>query len=120
MDDYSTDLWKQQLTLLKERNGLMSFITHPDYLVERRARDVYEVLLDHLRQMVRTEQVWMACPGEIDLWWRARSDLKLIPSGDGWEIVGPQKERARLAYAIWDGHRLRYELACASRENSLR
>ena len=120
MDDYSTDLWKQQLTLLKERNGLMSFITHPDYLVERRARDVYEALLDHLRQMVRTEQIWVACPGEIDLWWRARRDMKLIPSGDGWEIVGPQKERARLAYAIWDGHRLRYELASHSPRETAR
>ena len=120
MDDYSIDLWKQQLILLRNRNGLMSFITHPDYLIERRARSVYEALLDHLRQMVSAEKIWVACPGEIDLWWRARRDMKLIPRGDEWEIVGPQKERARLAYAILDGSSLRYELAdISSLENSL-
>lgn len=111
MDDYSIDLWKQQLTLLKNRYGLMSIIAHPDYLIERRARNVYEELLDHLRQMVRTEKIWMACPGEIDLWWRARRDMKLVPRGDEWEIVGLQNERARLAYAVRDGDHLRYELA---------
>src|SRR5262249_15056912 len=102
---------KQQLTLLKNRYGLMSIITHPDYLIERRARDVYEELLDHLRQMVRTEKIWMAFPGEIDDWWRARRDMELIPRGDEWEIVGPQKERARLAYAVRDGDHLCFELA---------
>ena len=111
MDDYSIDLWKQQLTLLRKRYGLMSFITHPDYLIERRARNVYEALLDHLRQIVRKEKIWVACPGEIDAWWRARHDMKLVPRGDGWEIVGPQKERACLAYAILDAQSLRYELA---------
>jgi len=43
-NDYSIDLWKQQLALLRRRNGLMSFITHPDYLIDRRARNVYESL----------------------------------------------------------------------------
>jgi hypothetical protein len=120
MDDYSIDLWKQQLTLLKNRNGLMSFITHPDYLIERHARNVYEALLDHLRQIVRTDKIWMAYPGEIDVWWRARRDMQLVPRGDEWEIVGPGKERARLAYAIRDGNGLRYELAdISSLENSL-
>ena len=52
LNDYSIDLWKQQVDLIKRRNGLMSFITHPDYLIERRARNVYESLLDYLRQML--------------------------------------------------------------------
>jgi hypothetical protein len=111
MDDYSIDLWKQQLTLLRKRNGLMSFITHPDYLIDRRARNVYVALLDYLRQIIRQEKIWVACPGEIDTWWRARREMKLVPRGDDWEIVGPQKERARLAYAILDGSSVRYELA---------
>src|SRR6266571_455236 len=33
LNDYSTNLWKQQLALIRERNGLMSFLTHPDYLI---------------------------------------------------------------------------------------
>ena len=43
LNDYSIDLWKKQLDLIRKRNGLMSFITHPDYLIEPRARNVYEV-----------------------------------------------------------------------------
>jgi hypothetical protein len=111
LNDYSTNLWKQQLALIRERNGLMSFLTHPDYLMERRARNVYESLLDYLRQMVAREKIWAALPGDVDRWWRARSQMRLVSRGDEWEIVGPQKEKARLAYAVLDGGRLVYELA---------
>jgi hypothetical protein len=117
LSDYSTDLWKQQLALIRQRNGLMSFLAHPDYLIERRARDVYESLLDYLRQMVAREKIWAALPGDVDRWWRARSQMRLVPRGDEWEIVGPEKERARLAYAILDGGRLIYEVAGASPQN---
>jgi|SRR5215472_1738597 len=108
---YSIDLWKQQLALIRERNGLMSFITHPDYLIERRARNVYELLLDYLRQMIERDKVWTALPGEVDSWWRARNKMQLIPRGDEWKIVGPGHEKARVAYAIRDRGRLVYELA---------
>jgi hypothetical protein len=111
LDDYSIELWKQQVALIKERNGLISFLTHPDYLVERRALDVYESLLDYIRQMVARERLWATLPGEVDRWWRARSQMRLVPRGNEWEIVGQEKERARLAYAALDGDRLVYELA---------
>jgi hypothetical protein len=111
LDDYSINLWKQQLALIRERNGLMSLLTHPDYLIERRARNVYESLLDYLRQMVAREGIWAALPGDVDRWWRARNQLRLVSRGDEWEIVGPERERARLAYAALDGGRLVYELA---------
>src|SRR5208282_167067 len=45
LNDYSLDLWKRQLDLIRQRNGLMSFITHPDYLIAQRERKVYESLL---------------------------------------------------------------------------
>ena len=47
--------------------------------------------------------------------------MKLVSRGHDWEIVGPGKERARLAYAVLNGDRLVYELAdvpsrvCAAR-----
>jgi hypothetical protein len=110
LSDYSTDLWKQQLTLIRERNGLLSFLTHPDYLIERRARNAYESLLDFLRQMVARERIWAALPGDVDSWWRARSQMRLVSRGNEYEIVGPEKERARLAYATVDRGRLVYEL----------
>ncbi len=108
---YSIELWKQQLALIKERNGLMSFITHPDYLVDKSARDVYESLLDYLRQMIASEGLWAALPGDVNRWWRARSEMKLVSRGDEWEIVGPEKDRARVAYARLDGGRVAYEVA---------
>ena len=114
LNDYSIDLWKQQLDLIKRRNGLMSFISHPDYLIERRARNVYESLLDYLRQMLEREKIWAALPGDVNLWWRERSQMKLISRASKWEIVGPGKERAQLAYAALDGDRLVYELPEAS------
>jgi hypothetical protein len=110
LNDYSTELWKLELALLSERNGLMSLLTHPDYLMERRARKVYESLLDDLRQMIARERIWAALPGDVDRWWRARSQMSLVPRGDTWEIVGPEKERASLAYAVLDGDQLVYEL----------
>jgi hypothetical protein len=89
----------------------MSFICHPDYLVDTSAREVYESLLDYLRHMITSEGLWLALPGDVNRWWRARSEMKLVSRGDEWEIVGPEKDRARLAYAVVDSGRLLYELA---------
>jgi hypothetical protein len=77
--DYSLDLWKQQLALIRQRNGLMSFICHPDYLIEQRARTVYESLLLYLRQMIDREKVWLALPGAVDRWWRASHSRRATP-----------------------------------------
>ena len=108
LNDYSIDLWKKQLDLIRARNGLMSFISHPDYLISPPARKVYESLLDHLRKIVDHEKIWMALPGEVNRWWRARSEMKLVQKGARWEIEGPDSERARIAYATLDGDRLLY------------
>ncbi|MGA9630726.1 MAG: hypothetical protein WBQ63_04830 [Candidatus Acidiferrales bacterium] len=121
LNDYSIDLWKQQLALIGAEHGLMSFIVHPDYVIERRARRTYESLLDYLRQTIARESIWAALPGDVDLWWRARSQLSLATRENVWEITGPERERAQLAYATLDGGRLIYELAeIPSREDAIR
>lgn len=111
LNDYSIELWKQQCALIRGRSGLMSFLAHPDYLIDRRARKVYESLLHYLRQMIAEEQIWATLPGDVDLWWRARSQMRLIRRGEGWEIEGPERERARVAYAVIDGDQFFYECA---------
>jgi hypothetical protein len=113
LNHYSIDLWKKQLDLIRQRNGLISFIVHPDYLINGRARKVYEMLLDYLRQMVTCEKVWAALPGEVDQWWRARSQMKLVQKGSWWEIEGPGAERARIAFVVAEGDRLVYEITGA-------
>lgn len=117
LNDHSIDLWKTQLDLIRQRNGLMSFIAHPDYLINRKNRNVYESLLKYLRQMVVRENIWAALPGDVDRWWRARNQMKVVPREGGWEILGSEKERARLAYAVLDRGRVKYELAEVAQEN---
>ena len=103
LNDYSIDLWKTQLDLIRSRNGLMSFIAHPDYLISPSARKVYESLLAHLRHLVDREKIWMALPGEVNRWWRARSEMRLVQKGTRWEIEGPESERCprRLRKSGW-------------------
>jgi peptidoglycan/xylan/chitin deacetylase (PgdA/CDA1 family) len=110
LNDYSIDLWKRQLALIQQKNGLMSFIAHPDYLIDRRNRKVFESLLSHLRELIDREGVWMALPGDVDEWWRARSEMRLVSQGKSWVIEGPEAERARLAYAVLDNGELKYEI----------
>jgi hypothetical protein len=110
LNDYSIDLWKQQLALLRKRNGLMSFIAHPDYLIDASARKVYESLLQYLQQMVQREKIWMALPGEVDRWWRARSQMHLVQVDGRWTVEGPQSDQAKVAFAVLDGDNLRYEV----------
>jgi len=113
LHDYSLDLWKTQLALLRGRNGLMTFITHPDYLIDRRPRQVYTALLEYLKEMIGREKIWAALAGDVDQWWRSRRQMKLTQKGDGWIVEGPGAERARVAFASVDGDRLIYELADA-------
>jgi hypothetical protein len=111
LKDYSIDFWKKQSELILGKHGLLSFITHPDYLIERKARTVYESLLAYLRQISERRGIWQTVPGEVDRWWRARSEMKLVKDSSGWRIEGPESERARLAYASLDGDQLVYTIA---------
>jgi len=111
LNDYSLDLWKQQVAILMQNHGLISFITHPDYLIETRARSIYCQLLDYLRQTIDQNNIWAPLPGEVDRWWRARSNMKLVQGEGGWKIEGQDSERAALAYAVLDGDNLRYEFS---------
>ena len=111
LGDYSLTLWKAQIDLIRAMNGLIMFITHPDYLLESRARAVYVQLLKHVEQLRRQEGIWVALPGEVDQWWRDRRQMTLVRKGGLWRIEGPQSDRARLAYAVLDGDRVVYNLA---------
>ena len=104
LGDYSIDLWKAQTELILANRGLASFITHPDYLLERRAREVYVALLSYLTKLRSERKVWMALPSEVDRWWRQRREMRLVHDGKGWRVEGPGSERARVAYARLDGN----------------
>ena len=99
LNDYSIDLWKQQLRLIMERHGLATFLVHPDYIIEKRARKTYQALLEHLTRLREEKRLWIALPGEVDSWWRKRSRMSIVQEGGKWAIRGPGSERARLAFA---------------------
>jgi hypothetical protein len=108
LGDYSTDVWKKQSRIITRHHGLVSVITHPDYLIGPRERAVYRELLHHLTDLRDRHQVWMALPGEINRWWRNRHAMRLIRCGGGWRVEGPGSDRARVAHATLDGDRLVY------------
>jgi hypothetical protein len=110
LGDFSIDLWKTQAERIINRNGLLSFISHPDYLIEPRARKVYKQLLEYIAQLRDQWKVWVPVPHEIDSWWRSRSQMTLVPDGDSWRIEGPDSDRARVAYATIQEGRVVYTI----------
>jgi hypothetical protein len=110
LGDYSTSLWEQQIEMIREKNGLASFITHPDYLTEPRARAVYSDLLAYLYRLRAAGKLWIALPMDVDRWWRSRQHMRLARDGKGWRIVGPDSQRARVAYARLDRDRVVYTM----------
>ena len=103
-------LWKTQIRLILEKYGLVSFIVHPDYITSARNQQTYKDLLTYLSQLCTTEKLWMALPGEINRWWRARGQMKLISDDGRWRIEGPEAERARIAYARLENEQLVYRI----------
>lgn len=97
--DYTLDLWKAQAAGVEEKHGLLSFITHPDYLLEKRAQSTYRALLTFLCQCQSEREMWITTPDEVNEWWRQRAKMALICRDGIWQIEGAGKERAEIAYA---------------------
>ena len=114
LNDYSTDLWERQIELISRHHGLISIISHPDYLIGQRERAVYVDLLRHLSER-RARGLWIALPGEINRWWRNRRQMRLVADGETWRVEGPDAERARVAYASLAGNGIVYSLSPPAR-----
>lgn len=107
---YSTDLWERQINLIRQHHGFISFIVHPDYLDTERARTTYRNLLHVLAELRAQANVWVPTPGEVDTWWRQRSQMRLVRDGINWRVEGPGAERATIAYATLDQDTLAYSV----------
>ena len=110
LGDYSIDLWKRQIALVRKNHGLISFIVHPDYLFEQRARDSYKALLEFLACLRDKDGVWSALPRDVADWWRQRSKMELVRENNQWHVEGQGSERARVAYASLAGETVVYRL----------
>jgi hypothetical protein len=113
LDERSIDLWKSQVELILEKHGLASFIVHPDYIFEPDTSLVYKELLCYLRELRTNREIWGALPVEVNSWWRARSNMSVVKSGNSWRIEGDDTGRAVLAFAKRIDGKLVYELAQA-------
>jgi hypothetical protein len=116
LKDYSTRLWREQISMIKEKHGLISIIVHPDYIIDESARRVYREFLEYVSELRSRKETWIALPGEVAAWWRLRSEMNLVKTsdaqtGDSWHIEGNGSERARLAYATLAGNSLTFEVA---------
>ena len=111
LGDYSTNLWKAQSEAILKRNGLISFLVHPDYVVDNTAGGVYRELLSYLSKLRSQEQLWFALPGEVDQWWRDRNQMQVVRKNGQWRIEGPRAERAVLAFAKIAGDEVEYEVS---------
>jgi hypothetical protein len=111
LNQRSIELWKDQVRLILSKNGLVSFIVHPDYLLEQDTRSVHQSLLSHLKDLRSQTNLWFALPREVDDWWRTRSQLRVERHGDSWQVVGKGADRATLAFAKEVNGKLVYELA---------
>jgi hypothetical protein len=114
IQDRSTDLWKTQVEMILQKSGLASFIVHPDYVIDRETRCVYENLLSFLKDLRSQKGVWFALPREIDVWWRDRSQMRVEKYGNSWRIEGAGAERAVVAFAKNVDGRLVYEFGQAT------
>jgi hypothetical protein len=99
LGDYSTTLWERQIELIMEKHGLISVVIHPDYITSALARKTYEGLLARLVQLKAENNLWVTTPGEVNTWWRQRSQMALVEEDGQLRIEGAGKERASIAYA---------------------
>jgi hypothetical protein len=119
LGDDTIDLWKNQTETIVKKNGLASFIVHPDYITGPRLSEMYRELLGYLTRLREERNLWIAMPSEIDRWWRARSHMTVVSENYCDKIVGTGSEDAVLAYAVEREGQLRYDL-CPSPAEALR
>jgi hypothetical protein len=110
LNDFSTQIWRRQTEIISAKFGLMSFIVHPDYVIDARSRAIYEELLGHLVELREKKSIWVTTPSEVNSWWRQRAQMKLVSTPKGWAIENAEDGRTRIAYAFLDGDRVAYQV----------
>jgi hypothetical protein len=109
LGDYKLDLWRLQTAGVINKHGLLSFIVHPDYLLDERAIGTYRNLLTFLADSQVTSGLWMSTPNQVNQWWRQRSLMTLASHNGRWRVEGPGSERAVVAFARLVGDQLVYD-----------
>jgi hypothetical protein len=85
-------LWLDKARELRRRGGLVLVLSHPDYATGA-AATAWQALLEEFRS---DPTMWQPVAHEAATWWRARAASRLVRDADGWRVVGPAAERARV------------------------
>jgi peptidoglycan/xylan/chitin deacetylase (PgdA/CDA1 family) len=88
--------WVRKSEWIAAHHGLITLITHPDYLADDELLVLYESFLAYLRAQ---DGCWHALPREVAAWWRERAPLQVEPTEDGPRIGGGEEPRATVAWA---------------------
>ena len=102
------------MSAIVARHGLVSFIIHPDYIIEPERQALYRELLQMLKEYSSEKNVWLALPREVDAWWRERAAMSLECKDGDWSVRGKGSDRAGVAYATLENGRVKYVLPGAS------
>jgi hypothetical protein len=108
---YGMELWERQITALLSRYGLLTFLVHPDYVIESKPQDAYRRLLERIQVIATEHNCWKPLPREVAYWWKQRHAMKLVKNDTQWEIRGDGADRARLAWAVVERGKITYSLA---------
>jgi hypothetical protein len=90
------EVWLAKARFLREQQGMVLVLTHPDYAHDPRLADGYRSLLESCHG---DDTVWQALPKEVAAWWRERAGSTVRRAGDGWHIEGPASARGRIRFA---------------------
>ena len=88
-------VWLEKTRFLRDRGGLVTIDTHPDYLTEGRIFAAYAGFLD---QFASDPTAWKALPRDVSAWWRRRAASSLEHDGEAWRIVGPAAGEGRVVF----------------------
>jgi hypothetical protein len=112
---HDMEIWERQIKSVLNHHGLLTFLIHPDYIIERCAQNSYRRLLERLREFAIQDHSWLPLPGEVAHWWKQRHSMKLVKNSAGWKVVGNGAERASVAWAVADRGKLIYSFdnSCA-------
>jgi peptidoglycan/xylan/chitin deacetylase (PgdA/CDA1 family) len=104
------EMWSKQMNAIVARHGLVSFIIHPDYIIEPERQALYRELLQMLKKYSSEKNVWLALPREVDTWWRERAAMHLECEDGDWSVRGKGSDRAAVAYARLENGKVKYML----------
>ena len=88
-------VWLEKARFLRDRGGMALFLTHPDYVGNRKLVPAYRRVLEEFDD---DETVWKALPREVSDWWRRRSQSTLHASDGEWSVAGPAANEARVEF----------------------